>query len=49
MLLAGPWHVLHFIGHGDFDPDRDEGILALAREDGRAEHGGQAIHSSGEP
>ena len=34
MLLAGPWHVLHFIGHGDFDPDRDEGLLALAREDG---------------
>ena len=37
MLLAGPWHVLHFIGHGDFDPDREEGMLALAREDGRAD------------
>ncbi len=37
MLLAGPWHVLHFIGHGDFDPDRDEGVLALTREDGRAD------------
>jgi hypothetical protein len=37
MLLAGPWHVLHFIGHGDFDPDRDEGVLALAREDRRAD------------
>ncbi len=34
MLLAGPWHVLHFIGHGDFDPARDEGLLALEREDG---------------
>jgi hypothetical protein len=37
MLLTGPWHVLHFIGHGDFDPDRDEGVLALARQDGRAD------------
>ena len=37
MLLAGPWHVLHFIGHGDFDQDRDEGILALTGEDGRAD------------
>jgi WD40 repeat protein len=37
LLLAGPWHVLHFIGHGDFDVDRDEGMLALAREDGRAD------------
>ncbi len=33
MLLAGPWHVLHFIGHGDFDPDRDEGVLALTLEE----------------
>ena len=37
MLLAGPWHVLHFIGHGDFDPDKDEGVLALTRDDGRAD------------
>jgi hypothetical protein len=37
MLLAGPWHVLHFIGHGNFDPDRDEGVLALTREDDRAD------------
>ena len=36
LLLDGEWHVLHFIGHGDFDPDRDEGVLALTREDGRA-------------
>ena len=28
-LVRGRWHVLHYIGHGDFDPDRDEGILAL--------------------
>ena len=29
--------MLHFIGHGDFDPGRDEGVLALTREDGRAD------------
>ena len=34
---GGEWHVLHFIGHGDFDPGRDEGVLALTREDGRAD------------
>ena len=37
LLLSGEWHVLHFIGHGDFDPGRDEGVLALTREDGRAD------------
>ena len=37
LLLDGEWHVLHFIGHGDFDPVRDEGVLALTREDGRAD------------
>jgi hypothetical protein len=37
-LMDGPWHVVHYIGHGDFDPDRDEGILALEREsDGRVD------------
>ncbi len=36
-LMAGPWHVLHYIGHGDFDPQRDEGLLALTRSDGRAD------------
>jgi len=36
-LRRGPWHVVHFIGHGDFDPHLDEGVLALTGEDGRAE------------
>jgi WD40 repeat protein len=36
-LMAGEWHVLHFIGHGDFDPERDEGRLALTGEDGMAD------------
>ncbi|HEX8345728.1 MAG TPA: CHAT domain-containing protein [Actinoplanes sp.] len=34
-LLSDTWHVVHFIGHGDFDMDRDEGVLALENEDGR--------------
>ena len=37
LLLDGEWHVLHFIGHGDFDPGREEGVLALEGEDGRAD------------
>jgi hypothetical protein len=36
-LLAEPWHVLHFIGHGDFDPGVDEGVIALVGEDGYAD------------
>lgn len=28
-LRKGPWHIFHFIGHGDFDPRRNEGYLAL--------------------
>jgi WD40 repeat protein len=34
LLLDDEWHVLHFIGHGDFDPARNEGVLALERENG---------------
>jgi hypothetical protein len=33
-LLDGPWHVLHFIGHGAFDVRRDMGILAFTGADG---------------
>ncbi|MCB0084971.1 MAG: CHAT domain-containing protein, partial [Caldilineaceae bacterium] len=28
-LAQGPWHIFHFIGHGNFDPMRDEGYLVL--------------------
>ena len=35
LLLSDEWHVVHFVGHGDFDVERDEGVLALVREDGR--------------
>ena len=37
-LLNSACHVLHFIGHGDYDPDLDQGRVALVREDdGRAD------------
>jgi hypothetical protein len=36
-LLTGRWHVLHFIGHGDYDETADEGRLALVGDDGRAD------------
>lgn len=29
-LRQGPYHVLHFLGHGGFDPDSGEGVLVLA-------------------
>jgi len=34
-MRGGPWHVFHFIGHGGFDPNADEGVIALANEDGK--------------
>lgn len=35
-MLSGTWHVLHFIGHGDYDRDADQGVIALIGEDGGA-------------
>ncbi len=35
-MLSGVWHLLHFVGHGDYDAERDEGVLALTGDDGRA-------------
>ncbi len=34
-MRGGPWHVFHFIGHGGFDPNMDEGVLALADDEGK--------------
>lgn len=31
-----PVHIFHFVGHGSFDAQRDEGVLWLADEQGRA-------------
>jgi WD40 repeat protein len=33
-LLGGPWHVLHFVGHGRLEPGSSEGELALTRVGG---------------
>jgi tetratricopeptide (TPR) repeat protein len=35
-MRGGPWHVFHFIGHGGFDATADEGVIALANDDGTA-------------
>ncbi|MBK8798819.1 MAG: SUMF1/EgtB/PvdO family nonheme iron enzyme [Anaerolineales bacterium] len=34
-MRAGPWHVVHFIGHGGFDPHRDEGLICFADDAGQ--------------
>ncbi|HEX6778161.1 MAG TPA: CHAT domain-containing protein [Ktedonobacterales bacterium] len=34
-LLQRDWHIFHFIGHGAFDPNQQEGVLALANEQGK--------------
>jgi tetratricopeptide (TPR) repeat protein len=36
-LLSGEWHVLHFIGHGEYNARTDEGLIALVGADGRAD------------
>lgn len=36
VMRTGIWHIFHFIGHGGFDRNSDEGIIALANEDGQA-------------
>jgi tetratricopeptide (TPR) repeat protein len=37
VMDQGPWHIFHFIGHGGFDRNTDEGTIALATEDGRTD------------
>jgi tetratricopeptide (TPR) repeat protein len=37
-LLAGQWHVLHFVGHGGYDARKDEGVIALVGTKGRADY-----------
>ena len=36
VMRRGPWHVLHFVGHGEFNVGRSEGALALIDEVGRS-------------
>jgi CHAT domain len=35
-LRDDTWHVLHFIGHGEYDDDAHEGTIALVDVDGRS-------------
>jgi hypothetical protein len=37
-LLEEEWHVLHFIGHGGYDTETDEGVLAFVGRTGRADY-----------
>ena len=37
LMLDGTWHILHFVGHGDYDAANDEGVLALVGPGGRAD------------
>ena len=34
-MRRGPWHVLHFIGHGGLDPVTGAGVLAVCDDDGK--------------
>jgi hypothetical protein len=36
-LLQREWHIFHFIGHGAFDSHQQEGVLALADEQGKTQ------------
>jgi WD40 repeat protein len=36
-LDEGPWHVFHFVGHGGYNRDTEEGTLALADHSGRTQ------------
>jgi hypothetical protein len=33
-MRGGPWQIFHFVGHGGFDRNSDEGFIALADENG---------------
>jgi hypothetical protein len=37
-LRQGDYHILHFIGHGGFDPATQEGVLLFEDDAGRAAH-----------
>ena len=37
-LRQDEWHVFHFIGHGGFNPETREGLIAFVGEDGKTDH-----------
>ncbi|MHB8595439.1 MAG: CHAT domain-containing protein [Ktedonobacteraceae bacterium] len=36
-MRTGTLHILHFIGHGGFDPNTDEGLIVLENDEGQPE------------
>lgn len=38
MRRGGPWHVFHFVGHGEFDVTNEEGVIALTDGETGREH-----------
>ncbi len=34
-MRGGPWHIFHFVGHGGFDPVRDEGLIVMTDDTGQ--------------
>ena len=36
-MRQGPWHIFHFIGHGGFDEQTGEGLIALVGENEQAQ------------
>ncbi len=40
VMDRGPWHVLHFVGHGGYDRVAEEGTLALADDAGHTDRVG---------
>ncbi len=34
LMLGGEWHVIHFVGHGDFSTSGNEGVLVLTSKNG---------------
>ena len=35
VMRQGPWHILHYIGHGGFDQQSEQGTMILRDHDGR--------------
>lgn len=35
-MRRGPWNIFHFVGHGEFDANADEGLILLCDDQGRA-------------
>jgi CHAT domain len=38
MRREGPWHIFHFVGHGDFDLTAQVGLIAFAEEETGRQH-----------